>query len=146
MWSLWIFFILSIHFNEHHFKCKNIIIYKMFNIIKYLPKLHKCIATPSLRKSFSKILLYFAVVSLRPNTLYFISLIFKSSCHMSSTTFGQWEVRQIFSTKANLVFIFASVFILFYLLLHYVRAYKMHAYRMLHFKMSDCMMMYCLIY
>ena len=50
-----------------------------------------------------------------------------------------------FRQRLTLSLYFASVFMLFYLLLHSVRAYKMHAFRMLHFVLSDCMMMHCLM-
>ena len=135
MWSLWII----LHFIDS-FQ------WTSYNRIKYLPKLHKCIPTPSLRKQFSKILLYF-VVYLWPNTLNFISLIFKVAVTWTTRPFDNENSRvlQIFSTKANLVCILSSVFMLFYLLLHSARAYKMHAFRMLHFMMWDCMMMHCLM-
>ena len=50
---------------------------------------------PSLVEGESHGILYISILCLRPNTLNFISLIFKSCCHMNSTTFGQWEVQSI---------------------------------------------------
>ena len=74
MWSLWII----LHFVDS-FQ------WTSFTGIKYLQKLHKCIATPSLPQDF--------VVFCCCNIWDQISLIFKSSCHMNSSTFGRWEVQ-----------------------------------------------------
>ena len=52
----------------------------------------------------------------------FISLIFKSSCHMNSTTFGQWEVQSIehiFSKRWSCIYIsqvFSCYFIYYHIL------------------------------
>ena len=63
--------------------------------------------------------------------LNFISLISKNSYHMKVRPLDneKFRVLQIFSTKATLFEYFASVFMLFYLLLNSIRAYKMHAFR-----------------
>ena len=89
------------------------------------------------------------MVSLRPNTVNFISLILKNNCHIWTVRpldNEKFRVLQSFSTKLILYVCLASVFMSFYLLLHsVVRAYKMHAFRMWHFVMSHCVMMHSLM-
>ena len=119
------FFILLIHFNEPHLIKLNIF--------------QRYLSLPHCENHFRR----FCGIWL----LYLISLIFKVAVTWTARPLDKekFRVLKIFSTKANLVCILSSVFMLFYLLLHSARAYKMHAFWILHFMMSDCMMMHCLM-
>ena len=92
-------------------------------------------------------MLYFVVVSLRLNTLNFTSLIFLSSCHMNSTTVGQWEVQSvvIISTKANLVCIFCKCFDVILFIITFCMRLQYVCIQNVAFHDADYMMMHCLI-
>ena len=116
-----------------------ILFYKMFNRIEYLTNVWKITVWQLLHweNHFQSFVVFCCCVfETKYTEFHFIN--FKSSCHMNSTTFRQWEVHSIaniFWQKLTLYEYFTSVFMLFlYYYVLDVRTGSMH---------SECCISWC---